>query len=111
MKSVSAEAPYETELSIVEYPPISSTTWTHLAAAGALTVGAVLLLTGRRKAGALTAATGAAFALLEDGNLIERAWQELPQTLSRAQEVCEKAAAIVESINERAEKLQRALGR
>ena len=52
--------------------------WVRTVAAGSLVTGAVLLATGKRKAGLAVAAAGTVFALLEDPEGVKKVWNSLP---------------------------------
>jgi hypothetical protein len=55
--------------------------WVRTVAAGSLVTGAVLLATGRRKAGLAVAAAGTVFALLEDPQGVKKVWNSIPDYL------------------------------
>lgn len=55
--------------------------WVRTVAAGSLVTGAVLLATGRRKAGLAIAAAGTVFALLEDPQGVKKVWNSIPDYL------------------------------
>src|ERR1700759_1672844 len=55
--------------------------WVRTVAGGPLVTGAVLLATGKRKAGLAVAAAGTVFALLEDPEGVKKAWNSLPDYL------------------------------
>jgi hypothetical protein len=55
--------------------------WVRTVAAGSLVTGAVLLATGKRKAGLAIAAAGTIFALVEDPEGVKRVWNNMPDYL------------------------------
>ena len=82
-----------------------------MAAAGALAAGSILFVTGKRRAGLVTALSGAALAMLDQHELVGAWWDALPGCLSRMQNVLGRAQAAVEDLTEQGEKLRRALGK
>jgi hypothetical protein len=55
--------------------------WVRTVAAGSLVTGAVLLASGRRKAGLAVAAAGTVFALVEDPEGVKKVWNNIPDYL------------------------------
>ena len=92
--------------------------WVGIAAAGALLAGGVLLLTGHRRAGTVTATSGAALTLIGQQNLLRSWWNQLPvslnkleQMLDQAQATLEQAQGMVDNLAVRREKLRTRLKR
>src|ERR1700744_510366 len=52
--------------------------WVRTVAAGTLVTGAVLLASGKRKAGLAVAAAGTVFALVEDPEGVKKVWKNIP---------------------------------
>jgi hypothetical protein len=77
-----------------------------LAAGGTLLAGAVLLLTGKRKAGLALTATGTALALLHEKETTLRWWAALPIFLSNAHRIIGKAEQAMDEVNARKDKLR-----
>lgn len=85
--------------------------WVGYAAAGSLLAGGVLLLTGRRRAGLLTAVSGTALALLDQKDVVSAWWNALPVYLNEAQEVLGKVQSAIEEVSTQREKIHRILAR
>lgn len=88
-----------------------SQNWTAYAAAGTLLAGGALLLTGRRRAGLVAAATGAALALLDQRDALRDWWNTLPVYLDEAQHLLGQAQSTVDELSAQREKLHRILAR
>ena len=61
--------------------------WARFAAGGTLLAGGVLMLTGNRKAGLVTAASGAALAILDQQETVKAWWDALPGYIDKVQHV------------------------
>ena len=85
--------------------------WAGYAAAGSLLAGGVLLLTGQRRAGMITAASGAALALLDQKEVISAWWNVLPVYLNEAQDVLGKVQNAIEEVSVQRQKIHRILAR
>jgi hypothetical protein len=55
--------------------------WVRTVAAGSLVTGAILLASGKRKAGLTVAAAGTIFALIEDPEGVKKVWNNIPDYL------------------------------
>ncbi len=55
--------------------------WVRTVAAGSLVTGAILLASGKRKAGLAIAAAGTVFALVEDPEGVKKVWNNIPDYL------------------------------
>lgn len=85
--------------------------WTDLAAGGALLAGALLLLAGKRRAGAITAASGTALALLEQKEMVRHYWDNLPGYIDNVQRVVGQVQVAVTEIEARRVQLHSVLNR
>jgi hypothetical protein len=80
--------------------------WVRTVAAGSLVTGAVLLATGRRKAGLAIAAAGTVFALLEDPEGVKKVWNDLPDYLERGHGMLGRVEQFVGELTAQGEKLR-----
>ncbi len=81
------------ETSLAEIP------WTRTIAAGSLVVGALLLLSGRRKSALAISAAGAAVALLENPDIVRDAWNSMPRLVRTGQDFLVRVEDFVEELN------------
>ena len=84
---------------------VNSLPWTRIAAAGALIASGGLLLSGRRKAGLLTAATGASLALLDQQETVKEWWRDLPAYIGNVQSVLRQAQETIEEVETSRQKI------
>lgn len=89
----------------------SPTPWVRYAAAGALAASGALLVTGKRRAGLVTALAGAALAMLDQRELVNAWWNALPGRLEEIQGLLGRAQTAVEDLSAEGQKLRRVLGR
>jgi hypothetical protein len=85
--------------------------WTRIAAAGTLIVGGGLLLSGRRKAGLVAAATGASLAMLDQQRTLKAWWQILPGYIGEVQRVLTQVQDAVDDVSVKRDKLEQTLSR
>jgi hypothetical protein len=85
--------------------------WARIAAGGSLLAGALLLLTGHRRAGLVTAAAGTALAVLDQQDLVKGVWNALPGYIDQAQGLIGKVEETVVEIAAQRERLHRILTR
>jgi len=90
---------------------VKETPWTRSIAAGSLLAGAVLLLTGRRKAALAAAVTGAAVAALERPELVKEIWENMPKYLRSGHDFLLRAEDVVDDLKTKGEKLRAILSR
>src|SRR5580658_6972284 len=88
-----------------------SMSWVRMAAAGTLAASGALLIAGKRRAGLVTAMTGAALVMLEQRDVVSQWWSALPVYLEEMQGMVGRAQAAVDDLSEQGEKLLRVLGR
>jgi hypothetical protein len=86
-----------------------NTNWARIAAGGSLLAGGLLLLTGNRKAGLVTAAAGTALALLDQPEAVKAWWDALPGHIDNAQRVLGKVEATVSELEHQRARLQTVL--
>jgi hypothetical protein len=96
---------------ITQMPRKSEVNWVEIAACGSLIAGGLLLLSGRKRAGLVMAASGTALAMLEHEDSLQDWWDSLPGYIDRAQSMFEQVQDVVDSVAEKGESLRRALGR
>jgi len=89
----------------------SSRHWVGMIGAGTLVASGVLLVAGRRRAGLLTAMTGAALVMLDQQEVVSQWWNALPACLEEMQGTLGRAQAAVDDLSVQGEKLRRMLGR
>jgi hypothetical protein len=86
-----------------------STNWIRYAAAGTLAASGVLLVTGNRKIGLVTALSGAALALIDQQEAVLKCWDRLPEFLGDLQGLLGKTQAAVEDFSVQSQKLRKVL--
>jgi hypothetical protein len=80
--------------------------WTHFVAGTAVVTGGALLIFGQRRAGLAIAAAGTALALLEEQDVIEKWWKNLPGYFQDAQQFLDKAEDYMREAAEQGHRLQ-----
>src|SRR5580698_6786550 len=80
--------------------------WVRTVAAGSLVTGAVLLATGKRKAGLAVAVAGTVFALVEDPAGVKKAWNNLPDYLDNGHTLLGRLEKFVGELTAQGEKLR-----
>ena len=88
-----------------------SMNWVRVAAAGTLAASGVLLVTGRRRAGLLAAASGTALAMLDQKQTVRAWWEALPGYLSEVQSMLGRVQGAVDELSAQREKLHNVLSR
>jgi hypothetical protein len=83
--------------------------WTRGVAAGSLIVGALLLISGRRKSGLAVAAAGATVALLENPEAVKNAWDSMPRFVRAGQDFLLRLEDLVEELNKQGVRLRKVL--
>jgi hypothetical protein len=89
----------------------NSMSWVRIAAAGTLAASGVLLIAGKRRAGLVTAVSGAALAMLDQPEVMCKWWNALPGHLEELQGMLGRAQAAVEDLSVQGEKLRRVLSK
>ena len=82
------------------------TEWLRYAAAGTLAASGALLITGRRRAGLIAAASGVALAMLDQKDVISSWWNTLPGFLDELHETLGRAQLAVEDLSIQGQKLR-----
>src|ERR1700761_6399433 len=80
--------------------------WVRTVAAGSLVTGAILLATGKRKAGLAVAAAGTIFALVEDPEGVKKFWNDIPEHLDTGHNMLSPFEKFVGEITSQGEKLR-----
>jgi hypothetical protein len=80
--------------------------WVRTVAAGTLVTGAVLLASGRRKAGLAIAAAGTVFALVEDPEGVKKVWNSIPDYLDNGHNMLSRFEKFVGELTSQGEKLR-----
>ena len=86
-----------------------ATNWTSIAAAGAIVAGGLLLLTGWRRAGMVTATAGTVLTLLDQEDTIRSWWAVVPGYIESVQRVLDQVEGTVEEIEAKRETLRQIL--
>lgn len=81
--------------------------WTRGLAAGSLITGAVLLASGKRKAGFAVAGVGAAVALLEDQQDLRALWEQLPGHLQNGQQMLSRLESFITELAQQGERISK----
>ena len=88
-----------------------SLTWVSVAAAGTLAAGGALLVSGQRRAGLVTAATGTALAMLDQQETVRSWWNALPAYLAEAQGMLSRVQAALDDIAAQRERLHKIMAK
>ncbi len=80
--------------------------WVRTVAAGSLVTGAILLATGKRKAGLAVAAAGTIFALIEDPEGVKKFWNNMPDYLESGHTLLGRFEKFVGELTAQGEKLR-----
>jgi hypothetical protein len=80
--------------------------WVRTVAAGSLVTGAILLATGKRKAGLAVAAAGTIFALVEDPEGVKKFWNDIPDHLDSGHSMLSRFEKFVGELTSQGEKLR-----
>jgi hypothetical protein len=80
--------------------------WVRTVAVGTLVTGAVLLASGKRKAGLAVAAAGTIFALVEDPEGVKKVWNNIPDYLDSGHSMLSRFEKFVGELTTQGEKLR-----
>ena len=80
--------------------------WVRTVAAGSLVTGAVLLASGKRKAGLAIAAAGTVFALVEDPEGVKKVWNNIPDYLDNGHNLLCRFEKFIGELTSQGEKLR-----
>jgi len=92
-------------------PPARPVHWVRIASAATLIASGALLLSGRRKAGLVAAATGTTLALLDQQDALKKWWLVLPGYIGDVQRLLGQAQTAVDEFSVQREKLGNVLAR
>jgi len=85
--------------------------WARFAAGGTLLAGGLLMLTGNRKAGLVTAASGATLAILDQQETVKAWWNALPGYIDKVQNVLGQVEQTVSEVAAQRERIHQILSR
>jgi hypothetical protein len=85
--------------------------WIRFAAAGTLAASGVLLVSGRRKAGLITAASGTVLVMIDQQDAVREWWNKLPGFLQELNELLSRAQDTVQDLSTQGERLRNALSK
>jgi hypothetical protein len=88
---------------------LSEIPWTRTVAAGSFVVGALLLISGRRKSALAVSAAGAAVALLENPEMVREAWEAMPRLVRSGQDFLVRIEDFVEELNKQGQHIRKVL--
>jgi hypothetical protein len=80
--------------------------WVRTVAAGSLVTGAILLASGKRKAGLAIAAAGTVFALVEDPEGVKKVWNNIPDYLDSGHGLLTRFEKFVSELTAQGDKLR-----
>jgi hypothetical protein len=80
--------------------------WERTVAAGSMVTGAILLASGKRKAGLAVAAAGTIFALIEDPEGVKTVWNNIPDYLESGHSLLGRFEKFVGELSMQGEKLR-----
>lgn len=80
--------------------------WVRTVAAGSLVTGAILLASGKRKAGLAIAAAGTVFALVEDPEGVKKVWNNIPDYLDSGHGLLARFEKFVGELTTQGDKLR-----
>jgi hypothetical protein len=83
--------------------------WVPIAAATALAAGGALILSGKRRAGMVTAASGTALAMLDQQETVRAWWNALPGYLAEAQAWLNRVQVALDDVSSQRERLRKIL--
>jgi hypothetical protein len=86
-----------------------TTNWARIAAGGSLLASGLLLLTGNRRAGLMTAAAGTALALLDQQETVREWWEALPGYIDNVQNLLGRVEASVSELEGQRARLEKIL--
>jgi hypothetical protein len=92
-------------------PPEQEKDWFALTAGGTFLAGALLLMSGRKRAGLVVTAAAAAVTLVDHQEAIREWWNTLPQHLDKAQRLLDRAQRTVDDLAATREKVRSILNR
>jgi hypothetical protein len=91
------------------YSSPEGTNWARVAAGGGLLVGGLLLLTGNKRAGLVTAGAGTALAMLDQQDAVQACWNALPGYIDAVQRLLTSVEETVVELAEQRNRLHQIL--
>jgi hypothetical protein len=85
--------------------------WARVAAGGSLVAAGVLLLTGNRKAGLVSAAAGTTLAVIDQQDTVKSFWSSLPRYIDHAQRLLHQVEDTVSEVAAQRERLNKIINR
>jgi hypothetical protein len=85
--------------------------WLAITMGGTFVAGALLMITGRKRAGLVVAAAATAVTLLDQKETVRRWWNALPQYIDDAQRLLDQAQRTVDDLAAAREKVRTMLSR
>jgi hypothetical protein len=101
------ESTHKMRAALDENLPGGTKAWTRGLAAASLITGAVLLASGRRKAGMIVTVAGTIAALLEDSDALRQGWEQLPAYIKQGQHMLERCESFVEELSIQGERIRK----
>ena len=89
--------------------PGGTSAWARGLAVGSVLTGAVLLATGRRRAGLAVTVAGSLVALLEESDGVRELWENLPDYIHTAQEALGRFEGFVQDLAEQGDRIRRVI--
>jgi len=89
----------------------NSPEWVRIAAAGTLAASGVLLMSGKRRAGLVTAATGMTLAVIDQKETVSVWWNRVPGFLEEVQGILSRVQSAVNELSMQGERLHRVLSK
>lgn len=86
-------------------------TWNRGLAAGSLLAGALLLVTGYRRAGLAVAVAGGTVALLEHPEGVRNFWNSIPNFVHASQDFLSRTESFIDELNRQAARVRHMLSR
>jgi hypothetical protein len=80
--------------------------WVRYAAGGSLLAGGILLLSGKRRAGLLAAATGTALTMVDQQEAVEAWWFALPGLIDHAARMLNQVEGVLDNLEAQREKIR-----
>jgi hypothetical protein len=85
--------------------------WMRIGVGASLLTGSLLLLTGKRKAGLLVTAAGAALAMLDNSEIVSEWWEALPQHLDKAAHILNQTQQTIDDLSAKRDRILEMFGR
>jgi hypothetical protein len=101
------ESTHKMKAALDENLPGGTKAWTRGLAAASLITGAVLLASGRRKAGLVVTVAGTIAALLEDSDALRHGWEQLPGYIKQGHHMLERCESFVEELSVQGDRIRK----